>query len=96
METLVVINYSVAMTEDEMSKERAISELSEEVQGAQEALMVAIEQDRDKWWDARQLTNATRNGVDWPGEIMTFALTDLVNQGRLELGSDLQVKFKTF
>ena len=78
-----------------MGNERAISELSGEIQGAQEALMRAVEQEPDKWWNARQLRAATRNGLEWPGDILTFALTDLVNQGRLELGSDLQVKFKT-
>lgn len=75
-----------------MGNERAMSELTAEVQGAQDALMKAIKQEPTKWWNARQLRGATRNGREWPGDVMTFALTDLVNQGRLELGSDLQVR----
>jgi hypothetical protein len=82
------------MSEDEMGREQAISELTPEVQGAQEALMDTIEREPTKWWNARQLRDATRNGIEWPGDILTFALTDLVNQGRLELGSDLQVRVK--
>lgn len=79
-----------------MGDERAISELSGDIQGAQASLMQTIEQEPQRWWNARQLRAATRNGREWPGDILTFALTDLVNQGKLELGSDLQVRLKAF
>jgi hypothetical protein len=70
--------------------ERALKDLGERVAAAQEALLAKCQDQPDKWWDAAELREAARNG--WPGEVMMFALTDLVNQGKLELDRQLRVK----
>jgi hypothetical protein len=41
-------------------------------------------------WDPKELRDAARNG--WSGDVMMFALTDLINQGRLVLDSNLRVR----
>ena len=72
--------------------DQALSELGEAVEAAQQALLEAAGGQPDLWWDARELQTAAQNGVRWSGDIMMFALTDLVNQGALELDDTLRVK----
>jgi hypothetical protein len=81
--------------ESAVSEELGFQELDEEIRAAQDALLETLRRSPEDWWDARELREETRNGVKWPGEVMTFALTDLVNQGRLELDPELRVKIKS-
>jgi hypothetical protein len=70
--------------------EQALNDFRDRVAAAQEALLAQCRDQPDRWWNADQLRDAARNG--WPGEVMMFALTDLVNQGKLELDRELRVK----
>jgi hypothetical protein len=63
--------------------------LQQEVDEAQKALLGEA-QKKPGWWDPKELRDVAQNG--WGGDVMMYALTDLVNQGELELGADLQVR----
>jgi hypothetical protein len=63
--------------------------IREDVEAAQKAILrTAAASGRP--WDPKELREAARNG--WSGDVMMFALTDLVNQGRLVLDSNLLVR----
>lgn len=70
--------------------EPTLDDLQEKVAEAQSALLAKLEEHRGEWFDPDELRTAARNGSG--GEVMMFALTDLVNQGKLELGADLRVR----
>ena len=72
------------------NEEQTLKELEERVGEAQQELLELVNEDPHKWWDPRELRQAARNGVS--GEIMMFALTDLVNQDRLALDERLRVR----
>jgi hypothetical protein len=91
------------MEGDVMSEERALSDLDDDIKSAQSALMETLSQEPDKWWNARELRvealshangDASAKDHGWSGDLLTFALTDLVNQGALELDPELRVKLK--
>ena len=77
---------------DTKRSEPTLDDLQENVVQAQEALLVEVKKQPRKWFDPQQLRDAARNGSG--GDVMMFALTDLVNQGKLELGSDLRVRLQ--
>jgi hypothetical protein len=72
-----------------MAGEQAMSTLQREVAEAKAALLHAA-REQPHWWDPRELRERARNG--WTGDIMMYALTDLVNQGELLLNEQLLVK----
>jgi hypothetical protein len=72
--------------------EQPLNQLEGEVTSAQEALLEVVQTDPEKWWDARELREQARNGTG--GEVMMYALTDLVNKGELRLNSKLLVRAK--
>lgn len=74
-----------------MAEDLAFSELDREVQEAQKALLERAGKEPAKWWPPSELRDAAQNG--WGGDVMMFALTDLVNRGRLELNAQLRVRF---
>ena len=77
-----------------MTDEQSLKKLDEEVEKAQEALASTAAEDPTKWWDARDLRRqAAVNG--WAGDVMSFALTDLVNSGKFELNPHLKVRPKS-
>lgn len=63
--------------------------LDNQIRAAQADLLRACNED-DKWWDPRALRKTAANGR--PGDVMMFALTDLVNQGVLALNDKLWVR----
>lgn len=71
-----------------MAGEQAMSTLQREVADAQKALL-RVAHEQPVWWDARSLREKARNG--WSGDVMMYALTDLVNQGELILDERLRV-----
>lgn len=70
----------------------AFSELDREVQEAQLALINVAEKSPKKWWPPEELRARAQNG--WGGDVMMFALTDLVNRGRLKLDGRLYVRYR--
>lgn len=60
------------------------------VKEAQAAIVRELEKDPTEWREARRLREAAENGVG--GEIMMFALTDLVNREKLVLNDELWVR----
>ncbi len=76
-----------------MPDEQSLKKLDEEIRAAQAALARTAAKDPDAWWDARDLRQQAANG--WAGDVMSFALTDLVNSGKFELNPHLKVRPKT-
>ncbi len=76
-----------------MTDEQSLKRLDEEIEAAQSALLATANTRPDEWWDARVLRDAARNG--WAGDVMSFALTDLVNRDEFELNPRLKVRPKT-
>jgi len=72
-----------------MADEDGMAPLQRSVEAAQAALLDKARAKPD-WWDADDLRAAAQNG--WAGEVMMFALTDLVNHEQLEINAQLQVK----
>jgi hypothetical protein len=70
--------------------EPTLDELQDMVIRAQAALLSELEERRGEWRDPEELRTAARNGSG--GDVMMFALTDLVNQGKVDLGPDLRVR----
>jgi hypothetical protein len=79
-------NHGVCVT----NEEQTLKDLEQRVLEAQEDLLRIVRGDPEKWWDARDLRQAAVNGLS--GEIMMFALTDLVNQDKLDLDGRLRVR----
>lgn len=74
-----------------ITTEPTLEDLQVKVAAAQEALLgLARAAGHDEWLDPEELRTAARNGSG--GDVMMFALTDLVNQGKLDLRDDLRVR----
>jgi hypothetical protein len=82
------------MTKNETHRpktEPTLEDLQGKVAAAQEALLnKARSAPHGEWLDPEKLRTAARNGSG--GDVMMFALTDLVNQGKLDLHDDLRVR----
>ena len=74
-----------------MPRDVAFNQLDQEVVEAQAALLACAAEKPDRWWPAGELRKEAQNG--WGGDVMMFALTDLVNRNRLRLNAKLQVRF---
>ena len=59
---------------------------------AQKAILAAAAADPEKWWNPRELRAVACTGQI--GTVMSYALTDLVNQGQLELDPRLRVRLR--
>lgn len=71
--------------------EPTLDDLQSKVAEAQKALLdSARAAPSGEWLDPEKLRTAARNGSG--GDVMMFALTDLVNQGKLDLHDDLRVR----
>ncbi len=71
--------------------EPTLEDLQGKVAAAQDALLgQARAAGEGEWLDPEKLRTAARNGSG--GDVMMFALTDLVNQGKLDLRDDLRVR----
>ncbi len=70
--------------------EPTLEDLQGKVAAAQEALLDQARARDGEWLDPEKLRTAARNGSG--GDVMMFALTDLVNQGKLDLRDDLRVR----
>jgi len=73
-----------------VTDEQSLKRLEDEIEEAQAALETTAATRPDEWWDARDLRKAAANG--WAGDVMSFALTDLVNRGKFELNPHLKVR----
>lgn len=73
-----------------MIEEQSIGEMTASIKAAQHDLLEKARSEPDRWWDAQALRAAAQNGH--PGDVMMFALTDLVNRGSLLVDSRLHVK----
>lgn len=60
------------------------------VDEAQDALLAAAAEAPEEWWEPDDLRRRAQNGAG--GDVMMFALTDLVNRGNFELDRSLRVK----
>jgi hypothetical protein len=81
------------MTDIEMqgyATEPTLEDLQGKVAAAQEALLERARAAPETWLDAEELRTQARNGSG--GDVMMFALTDLVNKGMLDLSEDLRVR----
>jgi hypothetical protein len=81
------------MTEHETqlpNTEPTLDDLRGRVSVAQTALLAKARATPEEWLDPEELRTAARNGNG--GDVMMFALTDLVNQGKLDLHDDLRVR----
>jgi hypothetical protein len=76
-----------------VTDEQSLKRLEEEIEAAQSALLATANTRPDEWWDARVLRDQARNS--WAGDVMSFALTDLVNRDAFELNPWLKVRPKT-
>ena len=74
-----------------MSEARSMEQLTSDVEDAQAHLTTIAKEDPDKWWWPDELRSRARNGH--PGDVMMFALTDLVNREVFEVDKRLRVKF---
>jgi hypothetical protein len=72
-----------------MAGEQAMITLQRDVEQAKAALLREA-RERPEWWDPRDLREKARDALS--GDVMMYALTDLVNQGDLVLDEQLHVK----
>jgi len=73
-----------------MAREQAMTTLRREVDDAKAALLRQARERPEQWWDPRDLREKAREARS--GDIMMYALTDLVNQGELVIDDQLHVK----
>jgi hypothetical protein len=64
--------------------------LEQQIMEAQQALLQVARGEPTKWWEPRDLRSRAQNST--PGDVMMFALTDLVNQQKFELDGRLYVR----
>ena len=55
-----------------------------------QAELLRVAREDPTWWNPQKLRDAAQNG--WGGDVMMYALTDLVNRGELVLNEDLEVR----
>jgi hypothetical protein len=73
-----------------MADESTLRVMAEEIAKAQAAILGKARERADEWWNPRDLRDAAQNGST--GDVMMFALTDLVNRGQLKIDSQLRVR----
>lgn len=79
------------VSEDDMvTEEPAVSSLADEIEAARDVLVEAAAREPGRWWSARELRDAARNG--WAPAAVMIALNRLVAEERFERDERFRVR----